>query len=216
MELDEMKLAWQTLSRQLEKQNALSLRLFKDSTLDKARKGLWPLLWGQSIQMAIGLVLAILAGTFWATRLHITHLLICGLVVHAYGLMLVVFAARNLYLIHRIDYAASVIVIQSRLADLRAWKYRVETPFNAVLGCFIWIPVTWMNLAWHGIDLWTQKGTFVDWALSSSCVGLALVMVVNWLMRRMGYAHVIENNAVGRSVQRMDKFLDEIVRFERE
>jgi hypothetical protein len=35
MELDEMKLAWQTLSRQLEKQNALSLRLFKDSTLER-------------------------------------------------------------------------------------------------------------------------------------------------------------------------------------
>ncbi len=216
MELDEMKLAWQTLSRQLEKQHALGLRLFKDSTLDKARKGLRPLIWGQWIQMAIGLVLAIAAGAFWATRLHITHLLICGLVVHAYGLMLVVFAARNLYLMHRIDYAEPVMMIQSRLADLRAWKYRVETPFHAVLGCFIWIPVTWMNLAWHGIDLWSQKGPFIYWALSSSCVGLALVVFVIWLMRRMGYAHVIENNAVGRSVQRMDEFLDEIVRFERE
>ncbi len=214
MELDEMKLAWQVLDRRLEQQHALNLQLFRDGKLDKLRRGLRPLVWGQGIQMAIGVLLVGVAVAFWTTRLHVTHLLVCGLLVQAYGLLLIVFAARVLYLIQRIDHAAPVLLIQRQLADLRAWRVRVEAPMNAVLGCFIWIPVTWMNLAWYGIDLWSRW--FMLWAVASGLVGLAGVMLVWWLMRRAGMARKIEDNAAGRSVQKAQAMLDEIARFERE
>ena len=35
MELDELKQAWQTLERQLERHDAIQLRLYRDSKLDK-------------------------------------------------------------------------------------------------------------------------------------------------------------------------------------
>jgi hypothetical protein len=214
MELDEMKLAWQTLAHRLEQQQALNVQVFRDNRMDKTRRGLRPLVWGQAIQLAIGLLLAGVAGVFWTTHAHVTHLLVCGLLVHAYGLLLIVFAVRVLYLIQRLDYSTPVLAIQRQLAHLRAWRVHVEAPVNAVLGCFIWIPVLWMNLAWYGIDLWSPK--FMLWAVSSSLVGLIAVVLMVWLMRRAGLARKIEDNSAGRSVRNAEAALAEIARFERE
>ncbi|MFC5526543.1 hypothetical protein ACFPPA_12440 [Rhodanobacter ginsengisoli] len=209
-----MKLAWQALDRRLDKQYALNLQLFRDGRMDKLRRGLRPLVWGQAIQMLLGLLLVGVAVAFWATHWHVMHLLICGLLVLLYGVLLTAFAARNLYLIHRIDHAAPVLQIQRQLADLRAWRVRVEAPVNAILGCFVWIPVVWMNLAWYGIDLWSR--TFFYWSISSSLVGVVIVVLVVWLMRRAGMARRIEDNAAGRSIQKATATLDEISRFEQE
>ncbi len=212
MELDDMKLAWQTLGQRLEQQHALNVHIYRDSRLDKMRRGLRPLVWGQAIQLTIGVLIAFWAVAFWTTHWHVVPLLVCGLLVHLYGILLIVFAVRVLYLIQRIDYAAPVLVIQRRLADLRAWRVWVESPVNAVLGCFIWIPVLWMNLAWYGIDLWSPG--FMLWAIPSSLVGLAVVVLVVWLMRRAGMAGKIEDNAAGRSVQKAGAMLADIARFE--
>lgn len=214
MELDEMKLAWSALEHRLERQQALNVRIFRENRLDKMRRGLRPLVWGQAIQLVIGLLLAGFAGAFWMTHAHVAHLLVCGLLVHAYGWLLIAFAVRVLYLIRRLDYSTPVLAIQRQLADLRAWRVRVEAPVNAVLGCFIWIPVLWMNLAWYGIDLWSPR--FMLWALSSSLAGLAAVVLVVWSMRRMGLARKIEDNSAGRSVQNAEWVLEEIACFERE
>ena len=214
MELDDMKLAWAGLDQRLDKQYALNFQLLRDGKLDKARRGLRPLVWGQAIQLTVGVLVTIWAGAFWATRWHVVHLLICGLLVHLYGILLIVFAARVLYLIQRLDYAAPVVVIQRQLADLRSWRVRVEAPVDRVLGCFIWIPVTWMSLAWYGIDLWSPG--FMLWAIASSLVGLAAVVWVLWLMRRAGMARKIEDNAAGRSLQKAEAMLVDIARFEQE
>jgi hypothetical protein len=188
MELDEMKLAWQVLDRRFGKQHALNVQLFRDGRMDKLRRGLRPLVWGQIFQLAIGVVLAGAAAAFWAPRVHVTDVLVCGLLVHAYGLMLIVFAVRVLYLIQRIDHAAPV------------------------LGCFVWIPVTWMLLAWHGVDPWSHH--FVLWAVASSLAGLTGVALVLWLMRRMGMQRRIDDQAAGRSVQKAEAVLEAIARFE--
>lgn len=214
MELDEMKLAWQALGERLEKQQALGAQLFRDSQMDKLRRGLRPLVWGQVLQLALGLLLAVLAGAFWVRHREVTHLVVCGVLVHAYGLLLIVFAARVLYLIRRIDPAAPVVAIQRRLAELRAWRVRVEAPVNLVLGCFIWIPVLWMNLAWYGFDLWSPG--FMSWALSTSAVGLVVCLLVVGVMCWAGKTRKIEDNSAGRSVQRAEAALEELARFEHE
>ena len=56
MELDDMKLAWQTLDRRLELRNALDMDLLRERKLDKMKSGLRPLLFGQAIQLAAGLI----------------------------------------------------------------------------------------------------------------------------------------------------------------
>jgi hypothetical protein len=64
---------------------------------------------------------------FWVRHLHRADVLVCGLIVHADGTLLIVFAARNRYLIHRISYTAPVLDIQHKVADLRAFRMRAET-----------------------------------------------------------------------------------------
>ena len=214
MDLDEMKQAWTEMSLRQDGFEALLRADFHDRRLDRARGALRPLWWGQILQLAIGTVLAIGGGVLWASHLHMPDVLVCGLVAHAYGLLLIFFAARNLYLIHRIDYAAPVLDIQHRIAALRAFRVRVETPVNAVVGCFIWIPVLWVNLALYGFNLWSPD--FVRWGIVSGLAGLAALVVAVWAMRRMGYGRKIDDQSAGRSVLRAEAALDEIARFERE
>jgi len=214
MDLDDMKQAWTEMSLRQDGLEALLRADLHDRRLDRARGALRPLWWGQLLQLAIGVVLAICGGALWASHLHRPDVLVCGVVAHAYGVLLIVFAARNLYLIHRIDYAAPVLDIQRKLAGLRAFRVRVETPVNAVVGCFIWIPVLWVNLALYGVDLWSPG--FVRWGIASGLAGLLAMVVVVWAMRRMGYASKIEDQSAGRSVRRAEAALDEITRFGRE
>lgn len=214
MELDEMKLAWQTLGAQLERQQTMNGQLFRDIRLDKLRRGLRPLVWGQLLQMLAGVLFVVWAVAFWSTHWQTTHLLVCGLLVQLCGVLFIAMAGRVLYLIQRIDYAAPVLDIQRRLADLRAWRVRVEAPFNVVLGSFIWIPVLWMNLAWYGVDLWSPG--FLVWAIGSGLVGVAACALVVWGLRRIGWSRRLEDHAAGTSVQKAEAALAEIARFVQE
>lgn len=214
MELDDLKRAWAQPEIRLDWMEALLRRNFSERRLDKARGALRPLWWGQSLQLAVGVVLAVGGGVLWTTHWHQAAVLVCGLVAHAYGLLLIVFAARNLYLIQRIDYAAPVLDIQRRIAELRAFRVRVEVPVNAVIGCFIWIPVLWVNLAAYGVDLWSPA--FVLWGVASGAVGLLAMVVVVWVMRRMGYGQKLDDHNAGKGIVRAQAALDEIARFERE
>lgn len=214
MELDELKRAWMEMDLRQDGMEALLRHDFHARHMGRARRALRPLLWGQGLQLAIGVVLSLWAGLFWTSHLQPVHLLACGLLVHAYGLLLIGFSVRNLAMVLRVDYAAPVLDIQRRIAELRAFRVRVEAPVNAVLGCFMWIPVLWMALAWHGFDLWSAG--FVAWALLSGLVGLVAVGLVVWVMRRLGYAGKLEESSAGRSVLRAQAALDELARFERE
>lgn len=214
MELDEMKQAWQALEYRLERQQAWHEQIWRESRLDKLRYGLRPLQWGQAIQLAVGVLFTALGAAFWASHLQVMHLLVCGVLVQAFGLCMIGFSARTLQLIERIDHAAPVLTLQRQLASLRRWRVRIEAPINAVLGCFVWIVVLWMNLAWYGVDLWSAG--FIRWALLNGLVGIAAVMLTVWLARRLGFMRRLEDGVAGRSVQKAEAVLDELARFERE
>ncbi|MGH8216164.1 MAG: hypothetical protein ACREPZ_10785 [Rhodanobacteraceae bacterium] len=214
MELDEMKLAWQELDARVQRTHALNLLLLKDSGTVKARRRLRPLVFGQALQLAIGVALSVWGASLWASHLRQLDVLVCGLTVHAYGVLLIVFAARNLYLIQHIDYAAPVLDIQRRLAELRAFRVRVEAPVNLAICSFLWIPPMWVGLAAVGFDVPVR--VFMYWAIGSSLTGLAALLLVVWTMRWMGYGRKVKDNSAGRSIVRAQAALDEIARFERE
>ena len=65
MELDELKHAWQALGRQLERQEAIQWQLLRERKLERVRHGLRPLVWGQVLQMLLGLGLIALGVAGW-------------------------------------------------------------------------------------------------------------------------------------------------------
>jgi len=216
MELDEMKQAWQQLNRRLDQQQALNLRLYREGRLDRLRHGLRPLVWGQSIQLAFGVLFMLLGTAYWSSHLDVAHQIVLGAMVQAFGIALVAFAGRILYLVLQIDYTAPVLDIQRRLAQLRAWRVRVEAPVFAVVGSFVWIPLFLMEIHWEiGVDVWARWPRFVGWLVVCGWVSLALVLLVVLLARWTGRMRWITDNAAGKAVRKAEAALEEIASFER-
>jgi hypothetical protein len=220
MELDELKAAWQSLEQRLERQNALGAMMYRESRLDKARRRLRPLWMGQGLQLVTGVCVAIGAMAFWLSHRDSLHLLVCGLLVQLYGLMFIVAAARNFYLMARIDYSRPLLEIQKRLATLRAWRLRVEGPVFATVGCFMWIPlVLFLLYAELGADIWLWAPTVVWASLATGFVCLLGYWSLHVWAHRRGHecaAAVLDREIAGKSVFRVEAVLDEIARFERE
>lgn len=217
-ELDDLKSAWQSLSRNLERQNALTLHQLRQSKLTHFRTGFRPLVIGQIIQILGGVFLAICGGSFWFDHFGAAHLMVYGISVHLYGIMLIIFAARDLFLIKSFDYAAPVLELQKKIADLRDWHQRAGLWF-AVAGCFIWIPLILMIFHGLGADVWRRNPAVVLWFFVSAVICLGVVYAIVAFSRRPGretFARNLADSSAGRSVRRAQTLLDEIVQFERE
>jgi hypothetical protein len=217
-ELDDLKSAWQTLNRNLERQHALALHQFRENKLTRFRAGFRPLVTGQVIQIICGALLALVAGSFWVDHLGIVHLMVYGLSLHLYGIMLIVFAARDLFLIKRMDYAAPVLALQKQIADLRAWHLRAGLWFG-VAGCFIWIPLILMSFYGLGADVWRRNPEIVGGFVLSGLICLGVLYgIVAWSRRpgREKLAKNLADSSAGRSVKRAQSVLEELAQFERE
>ena len=219
MELDEMKSAWLALDRRLERQEALQLRTFRENRLDRLHATLRPLLVGQVVQIIVGVLLTFVFAPFWVEHRDTPHLLLIGLSLHAYALMFIVFAARDLYMIQRVDYAAPVLQIQRRLTELRAWRVRIAPVFGAV-GCLIWVPfLLWVFEVAFGVDVYAVNPLVVYVFIASGlgCFGL-MVVLLRWLRnpRRERLAKALEDSAAGRSIAKAQRFVDEVAAFARE
>jgi len=218
IELDDLKSAWQSLNRNRERQHTLALHQFKETKQARFRSGFRPLIVGQIIQLIAGVLLAGFAGSFWVDHIGTPHLMFYGISLHAYGIMFIVFAARDLYLISRLDYAAPVLVLQKEIANLRAWHVRAAVWFG-VAGCFIWIPLMLIIFYKLGADVWVRNPDVVGWLVLSGliCVGL-FYGIIFWSRQpgRQKLAESLASSSAGRSVRRGQAVLDEIARFEEE
>jgi hypothetical protein len=217
-ELDDLKSAWQTLSRNLERQHALTLHQFRETKSRRFRSGFRWLVIGQILQIICGGLLAVFAARFWFGHLGVVHAMIYGISLHAYGLMLIIFAGRDLDLIRRLDYSAPVVELQKQIAELRQWHVRSALWFG-ITGCLIWIPFI-LALAYSaGADIWAHNPGVVGWLVVSGLLPTALLLGVVLWSRRPGkakLARILEENSVGRSVNRAQALVDEIAQFERE
>lgn len=217
-ELDDLKSAWQTLSRNLDRQHSLALHQFREGKSARLRSGFRLFVCGQVLQIFLGLAFAILGGKFWTSHLDAAHLVGYGVTVHAYGVMMIIFAARELSVIGQLDYAAPVLAIQKQIAQLRRWHVRSAFWFG-ITGCFIWIPLLLMAAYASGLDVWTHRPSVVGSFLLSGLVAAALLTGFVLWIRRPGketLARKVADDSAGRSIRRAEAMLEEIERFERE
>ena len=219
MELDDMKGAWLALDRRLQRQEALNLHVSGENRLDRLQATLRPLVIEQIVQIVVGVLMALLFAQFWVEHREVPHLLLAGLSLHAYALMFIVLGARDLYMIRRIDYAAPVLQIQRRLADLRAWRMRMTPVFGAT-GCLIWVTfLLWLFEVCFGVDLYALHPEVVYVFIACGLGFLVLLLLMfRWLRdpRRAHLARTLEDSTVGRRIARAQRFLDEITAFARE
>lgn len=215
MELDDMKAAWQTLNRRLDAQAALNLHLLRDRKLDKLRRGLRPLVWGQAIQIVWGTLIALWGASFWIAHRDVPHLLFAGIAVHASGISMIVLGAAMEALIARIDYSAPVLRIQRQIAQLRMVYVRgglaVGLPWWLLWVAFLMVALK--SLA--GADLFLNAQGVVWINLAFGVVGLlATLGFLRWSRVRPRLARRVDDFNAGRSIVRAQALLDEIARFE--
>lgn len=217
MELDDLKSAWQSLNARLEKQEALQLRLAKSELAERARRRLRPLARGQAFQMVAGALLALGSAIFWIHHRRAIDLLASGLLMHAYGIALILFGARAQYLIGRIDYSAPVVEIQKRLAELRRFYVRGGLAIG-LPWWVLWIPL--MNMlfkALFGADLMRNAPEWAYLSLAVGVVGWGLTLLFDrWAQGRPQLAKRLDDAAAGRSLREAQAAVDEIARFEAE
>lgn len=216
MELEDMKLAWQTLDHRLEQQHALNVQIFRDGRLDKMRRGLRPLVWGQALQMIIGMLGLLLLAPIWIAHRHDPAVLIAGVVMHVYCVGLIVFGAVIQGNVASLDYAAPVLVIQRQLLKLRR--------IYAVGGALV-VGLPWWFLTAPLLVVLTRGAIMRDapsviWIqLAIGAVGLlATWWFHRWSHRpeRVALARKLDDSTAGGSIRRAQAAMDDIARFAQE
>ncbi len=218
MELEEMKLAWETLNQQLKRQNAISLAMYTDHKLTAVRSRLRPLFMGQILQLLFGLCFLLLAGALWSTRPAAVSVIVAGIVVQAYGIACLIMAGVVMRTISNIDYAGSVLEIQEKLARIRR-AYIVGSIVGGLTWWFLWVPLLMVLAALVHVNLYANVPLLV-WIGSS--IGIAGLLVTVWLYRysrdtsHPALRRFVDQAVVGRSLQRAQAQLDEIRQFAQE
>jgi len=144
----------------------------------------------------------------------------CGIAMQVFGMLMVAFAGRLLYLLRGIDPAGPVMDIQRRLAAMRLWRVKVEAPLFVLLGGFMWIPAMLMLMLGEteraGVDLWREAPGLPPWLVLNGALALALAMLVAWLLRRAGRMRWLEGQFAGSAIRHAEKELAEVERFQSE
>ena len=212
MELDELKSAWQTLDRHMQKESALNLHIFVERKLHKASAGLRRFYWGKIVQILFGDALIYFGIIFTMRYLAVPHLLICSVFMLIYGVLIVVLGGVTLGRISRIDYAAPVVEIQKRVNAL----HRAHIVANLCAGLpwwFLWIAIFTLEVKGNlGVDLYVTAPAFI-WV--SVAIGVAGLFATIWFYRRVRHtARALDNAGTPRSLRDAKNALDEISRFE--
>lgn len=218
MELDDLKSAWQSLDKQLERENTINLQLLRDRQLDKARNSLRPLRWGQLLQMLFGIGFIALAALLWSTKPDVASVIVAGVVVQAYGVACIILAGVVLSGISKIGYSAPVLEIQTQLARVRR-TYVMSGMVAGLPWWFLWVPILMVLLALAGVNLYAHAPLVVWLGLG---VGVAGLLGTWWLHRwsrqpgRPRLTKFMDDSLIGGSLLKAQAALDDIARFEKE
>lgn len=214
MELDELKQAWHSMERRLERQQALNLQLLTESRVDKAKRHLRWLLLGQCAQVALGVLVTVLSARFWIANHEVPALLAAGLAGHAWGVLVICSAVVELLLVTRIQYAQPVVTVQRYVGLLRRWRTRVAP----------WLGLPFLLACMFGPMLLAALGAPVPagWVVGNLVVGLGLLAGAAWFHRwshrpgREALARRVDDFLGGDSLRRAREQLEEVARFERD
>ena len=219
MDLDDLKQAWQELDRKLERQHTMDLLRFREERGQRMKSGLRPLVWGQALQMLVGVAVLLLGVDVWTEHSEVPHLFAFGLIVHVYGIALIACGGMVQGMIAAVDYSAPVLDIQKQLARLRMFYVRTGMAVG-LAWWLLWMPfmaAVFMSL--FGADMYLNAPSV--FAIGSA-VGVAGLLATGWFHRwsrhpsRPRLAQAMEDSVTGRSLRRAQAIADEIARFERD
>jgi len=178
MDLDDLKVAWANLEQRVSAAELVALNLQHESRMDKARRMLRRLGWGQALHCLFWMWFVAIVAPFWIEYRHVPHFLIAGLVLHAYGVAVICAGVVQLLLIGRTYYTGPVVPFQRRLAELQ--RFRIVS--GLATGLPWWI--LWAVVAIVGaqkflhVDLYAQSTMWFWNSVGFGAVGIGVSLLV--------------------------------------
>jgi len=217
MELDDLRSAWQQVTQELQAQKRVTDKLLSERAGRGLERTLRPLFNWQVVQILIGILLAGVGGQFWVPRMGEPILFASGLIVHAYGVALIINGIRVVMRYREIDFGAPVMTLQKSVARLER-SYVISGWILGLPWWLLWIPMAIVLLTWIGIDV--LRGDASGWLLPNILVGIAgmaLTLAFYFWARgstRPGVRKRLARLVRGASLDRAQALLADIESFE--
>jgi hypothetical protein len=168
--------------------------------------------------LVVASVTAVLIGNFAAD--HFDRLLdapvtaLPALTVFGLAILYINLSIRQLIVISELDYADPILETQARLARLRKLRVRsVQGAFIGALPLWVVFPVLLLQML-AGPELLFAVPQAWFWA--NVVFGLAMVPVVDWILKKSRYARSLQDTLAGREIVEAEAFLQEVAGFRQE
>ena len=204
MDLHELENAWKALDQRVARQDDDIARLRVENRGLRSR---WRLHWatfGQAVQIAVGLLLALWGGGFWVDHRGTPHLVAYGLAVHVYGVALMASAIVLIVRLATIDYGQPVAEVQSRLLALRRTRIVTER-ILWVMGAIAWVPMMMMGLFAIGIDAFAHRPSWF-WLNLAFGIVLALAAAAVMVLKPAWFASISMDGALREVERQIEEF----------
>jgi sulfite exporter TauE/SafE len=219
MELDDLKDVWKRMDRRLEQQHEIQMQQHRETKLERARRSLRPLVWGQRLQILFGIAMIVLGVQAWRNDIDSIALIVAGITLHVYGVATIIAAGMMLGQLRRIDHAAPVLAIQKQLARLRR-IYVISGMAVGLTWWLLWIPSAMAFFYWLvGIDIHNHMKPMIYGSLIFGVLGLfATWWFHRWARRpeRAAFGKAWDDSLTGASLRKAGAVVDELAQFERE
>lgn len=218
-DFDAIKSALQGIDARLAQRHALDLRQQRRSGIARIQWGLWPLWFGQMMQMLFGLLCIALGVAVWTHLRDGSALFFSAIVVHAYGIACIVLGGITLGKLAGIDRSASLLDTQTRLAKLRR-LYVIGGMTVGLAWWLFWIPFMATLFFWLSggrANLYVNIGSMTVAIMVG--VGIAGLIGTWWFHRwsrspqRPKLAKAMDDAVTGHSIARAQRRLDELKSF---
>ncbi|WP_286178167.1 serine/threonine protein kinase [Rhodopirellula sp. JC639] len=117
------------------------LLLTRRDLMDRIRTSLRPLFRGQVIQILVGVAIIVLGAQCWARNTSVMPKVVCGAILHVYGILVIAAAAAVCTRINRIDYSKPIDQVREKLDAVKGIYLKVA-PLIGFPWWLMWIPAT--------------------------------------------------------------------------
>jgi hypothetical protein len=215
MNLDDLKTQWEVCDRRLTESIRLNTRLLRESGMQRARGSLGWLSLGVAVELALGIALLVMFGSYLAAHIREPRFFLPGLVLHLSVIAQVGFAIHQLIALGTIDYAGPVLDIQRRLGTLHRRRIQV-TKWTIVTAPLLWTPlfIVAMN-GFLGVDAYATFDRV--WLAGNLVFGIAAVPALQWAARRFAHRfghhswmRSLMDDVAGKSLAEASRFIAEL------
>jgi hypothetical protein len=151
--------------------------LTRRELMDRVEKSLRPLFRGQLLQMLIGVALILLGAQCWAQNTQVPHRFVNGVIVHVYGVIMIISAVVVCVRIKQVDYSKPVDQIRSKLDRVRSLRVFLG-PIIGFAWWLLWIPL-FVAVGFDAVVLYRNS------LLPSLVIGIVGLVVSLWLYWRV-------------------------------